>query len=153
MTDPIPTGDDGSPLAAATDLAARLQHAVGTVVLGHDTAVRLVTAAVLAGGHVLLEDAPGLGKTTFAKAVARAIGGTTGRVQGTPDLLPSDITGISIHAASTGQWEFRPGPVFANVLLVDEVNRATPRAQSALLEAMAERTVTCLLYTSDAADE
>ena len=107
-----------------------------------EPAVRLTVAAVLAGGHVLIEDVPGVGKTSLAKALAASIGGSVGRVQGTPDLLPADITGFSVFNPASGEWTFRPGPIFHNVVLVDEVNRATPRAQSALLEAMAEGQVT-----------
>jgi MoxR-like ATPase len=115
---------------------------VATVVLDAEPAVRMTVAAVLAGGHVLIEDLPGVGKTSLAKAMAASIGGTVGRVQGTPDLLPADITGFSVFNPARGDWTFRPGPIFHNVVLVDEVNRATPRAQSALLEAMAEGQVT-----------
>jgi MoxR-like ATPase len=112
------------------------------VVLDAEPAVRMTVAAVLAGGHVLIEDLPGVGKTSLAKAMAASIGGSVGRVQGTPDLLPADITGFSVFNPASGEWTFRPGPIFHNVVLVDEVNRATPRAQSALLEAMAEGQVT-----------
>jgi MoxR-like ATPase len=101
-----------------------------------------VLICLLARGHLLLEDRPGLGKTTLAKALAEAIGGSFARVQCTPDLLPSDITGFNIFNQKTQEFDFRPGPVFADVLLADEINRATPRTQSALLEAMAERQVT-----------
>jgi MoxR-like ATPase len=109
---------------------------------GKDDVVELVLACLLASGHLLIEDLPGLGKTTLAKALARAVGGRFARVQCTPDLLPGDITGFSVFNQKTREFEFLPGPVFADVLLADEVNRATPRTQSALLEAMAEQQVT-----------
>jgi MoxR-like ATPase len=134
------------PAAAARGESARsaadVVAAVTSVVLGHDAAVRLAVAAFLAAGHVLVEDSPGVGKTLLAKALARAVGGSFGRVQATADLLPSDITGVSVFDPDRRTWAFRPGPVFNHVVLVDELNRATPRAQSALLEAMAEGHVT-----------
>jgi MoxR-like ATPase len=138
-------GASRAPLEAVDDPtapAADVLGAVTGVVLGHDAAVRIAVAAFLAEGHVLLEDSPGVGKTLLGKALARAIGGTFGRVQATADLLPSDVTGVSVFDPDERTWTFRPGPIFNNVVLVDELNRATPRAQAALLEAMAEGHVT-----------
>jgi MoxR-like ATPase len=125
----------------ATELASNVHANLGTVIRGKPEALRLAVAAILAGGHVLIEDVPGVGKTLLAKALARSIGGTFRRIQGTPDLLPADLTGVSVLDQSDGAWRFRPGPLFANVVLVDEINRTTPRTQSALLEAMEERQV------------
>jgi MoxR-like ATPase len=129
---------EATSIAHAQGVAAALVANVRRVVLGKDESIRLVVAGLLAGGHVLLEDSPGVGKTVLAKSVARSIGGSMGRIQGTADLLPTDITGVTTYDQSTGDWRFRAGPLFHNVVLVDEINRATPRAQSALLEAMAE---------------
>ncbi len=116
-----------------------LRDAVARAVIGADAPLRLMTVALLAEGHALIEDVPGVGKTLLAHAFARSLGLTFGRIQGTPDLLPSDVTGSSVLA--DGAFRFIPGPIFTNVLLVDEINRATPRTQSALLEAMQERQV------------
>ncbi len=135
-----------TPRCHATDavrpLIERLRRQLNTALRGKADVVDSVLVCLLARGHLLLEDNPGLGKTTLAKALASAIGGHFARMQCTPDLLPSDITGFNIFNQKTQEFEFRPGPVFADVLLADEINRATPRTQSALLEAMAERQVT-----------
>jgi MoxR-like ATPase len=144
--EPVAVGDQpdeaGSPrgvVESGRRLWDDLRAAVSLAVVGSDEALRFVTLALLADGHVLVEDVPGTGKTLLARAVARALDLQTGRIQGTPDLLPSDVTGSSIFEG--GGLRFVPGPVFTNILLVDEINRATPRTQSALLEAMQERQV------------
>jgi MoxR-like ATPase len=120
---------------------SRLIRNVEAVILGKRSVVETVVAAVLARGHVLLEDVPGVGKTMLARALARSIDGSFRRIQCTPDLLPSDVTGASIYNPRSLAFEFRPGPLFASIVLADEVNRATPRTQSAFLEAMEERQV------------
>lgn len=120
----------------------QLKANLARTIVGKADAIRLVLVALLAGGHALLEDVPGVGKTLLAKSLARSIDGGFGRIQCTPDLLPTDITGTNIWNQATREFEFLPGPVFANILLADEINRATPRTQSALLEVMEERQVT-----------
>jgi MoxR-like ATPase len=120
----------------------QLERHIGTVVEGKPTIVRLALVCLLAEGHVLLEDVPGVGKTLLAKAVGRSIACSVRRVQFTPDLLPSDVTGVTVYNQERGDFEFKPGAIFANILLGDEINRAGPKTQSALLEAMEERTVT-----------
>jgi MoxR-like ATPase len=130
-------------LVHAAELMSRLAANVEQVVHGKPDEVRLVLAALISGGHVLFEDVPGTAKTVLARAIAASIGETTfSRIQCTPDLQPTDVTGLSIYDQRTRDFEFRPGPVFAHVLLVDEINRAMPKTQSALLEAMAEKQVT-----------
>ncbi|MDX1948048.1 MAG: MoxR family ATPase [Pirellulaceae bacterium] len=119
-----------------------LRAALNRTLLGKEQVVELVLACLLARGHILFDDLPGLGKTTLAKALAAAVGGRFARVQCTPDLLPTDITGFNVFNAQQREFEFQEGPVFSDVLLADEINRATPRTQSALFEAMAERQVT-----------
>lgn len=120
----------------------RLTQNLSLTIVGKTDAIRLVIVALISGGHALLEDVPGVGKTLLAKSLARSIDGKFQRLQCTPDLLPSDVTGTNIWNPGAGKFEFLPGPVFANVLLTDEINRATPRTQSALLEVMEERQVT-----------
>jgi len=125
-----------------SDFAQRLQANIAQVIIGKRDAVELLLVALLCDGHVLLEDVPGIGKTTLAKALARSIDCRFARIQFTPDLLPSDVTGINYFNQKAQEFEFRPGPVFHQLLLGDEINRATPRTQSSLLEAMQEKQVT-----------
>jgi MoxR-like ATPase len=127
---------------AAADLAARVVANLGSAVHASPETLRLPLLCLLAEGHVLVEDVPGVGKTVLAKALARSLDLTFHRVQFTPDLLPADVTGVNVFDRQSGAFRFRPGPVFANVVLVDEINRASPKTQSALLEAMQEGQVT-----------
>ncbi len=130
-------------VARAAAIAARLRENIETVVHGKSEEVRLVLSALACGGHVLFEDVPGTAKTVLARAIAGSIAGAVpSRVQCTPDLQPNDVTGLSIYNQKTREFEFQPGPIFANVVLVDEINRAMPKTQAALLEAMAEQQVT-----------
>ncbi|HYP21531.1 MAG TPA: AAA family ATPase, partial [Chloroflexia bacterium] len=139
--EPVATGEK----VEAVDvrgLSVRLAENVEKVIIGKHQEVQLTLVALLCQGHVLVEDVPGVGKTMLAKTIARSVGCTFKRVQFTPDLLPSDVTGVSVYNQKTGEFEYRPGPVLAQILLADEINRATPKTQSALLEAMEERQVT-----------
>ncbi|WP_238019611.1 AAA family ATPase [Dactylosporangium sp. AC04546] len=138
---------DDEPLSPAevrslTNVVNRIAGGVASAVLGKPEVVRLAVTAVLAEGHLLVEDVPGVGKTTLARALSTVVGGVWRRIQCTPDLLPSDITGVTVYRQADAAFEFRPGPVFANVVLADELNRASPKTQSALLEVMEERQVT-----------
>ena len=123
------------------EVVRRIVANVESAVLGKPQTIKLSVVALLAGGHILLEDAPGLGKTSLARALSKSLGCKFVRMQFTPDLLPSDILGSSVYRPASGDFEFRPGPIFTNILLADEINRTTPRNQSALLEAMSERQV------------
>ncbi len=124
------------------EFVARVTDNIEKVIIGKGEIIEYLMVALLCEGHVLLEDVPGVGKTMLARSLSTSIGGKFKRLQCTPDLLPNDVTGVSIYNQQTGQFEFRPGPVFVQVLLVDEINRATPRTQAALLEAMQEQQVT-----------
>ncbi|WP_442916700.1 AAA family ATPase [Lentzea sp. NBC_00516] len=132
----------GVNVSAAGEVYRLISDNVQTVLRGKPELVRLAIAAMLAEGHLLIEDVPGLGKTTLAKCLARSIGGSWSRIQFTPDLLPGDITGVQVYHQKAEEFEFHPGAIFANVVLADEINRGTPKTQSALLEVMSERTVT-----------
>ena len=122
--------------------ANRVKENIARVLVGKEDAVELTLAAVLSGGHILLEDVPGIGKTTLARSLAGSLDCAFRRIQFTPDLMPSDITGVNYYNQKTGEFEFRPGPVISQIVLADEINRATPRTQSALLEAMGEQQLT-----------
>jgi len=124
------------------EFANRLVANVEKVIRGKRDTVELTAICLLCQGHLLIEDVPGVGKTTLAKAISKSIGGEFKRIQFTPDMLPADVTGTSIYNQKNGEFEFRPGPIFAQVVLADEINRATPKTQAALLEAMEERQVT-----------
>jgi MoxR-like ATPase len=142
MISSVPT--TAAPLAVPeiTELVARIRAEIATAIVGMDDAIEFALAAILAGGHALFEDVPGLGKTLAARSIASAIGLDFRRLQCTPDLLPSDITGSFVYAPATASFDFRPGPVFTGLFLADEINRTAPKTQSALLEAMAEGQVT-----------
>jgi MoxR-like ATPase len=139
--------DAGSPerapqLAQAADLVTAIVRNLRRAVHASEETLRMAVLCLVAEGHLIIEDLPGVGKTTLAKALARSLDTSFSRIQFTPDLLPSDVTGVSVYNQQSGEFEFRPGPVFANLVLVDEVNRASPKTQSALLECMQERQVT-----------
>ena len=129
-------------LKTYADLSRKIIDNINTVIVGKESAIEKAVAALIAGGHILIEDVPGVGKTVPAKSLATTIGCSFRRIQFTPDLLPTDITGVSIYNQDTREFEFKPGPILSQVVLADEINRATPKSQSALLEAMEENQVT-----------
>jgi len=137
-----PAKADRSQLASLSDTTTRMRRAIEGVIEGKRETVRLAITVMLAEGHLLIEDVPGVGKTMLAKALARSVDSSVRRVQFTPDLLPSDITGVSIYNQEQREFEFKPGAIFANIVVGDEINRASPKTQSALLECMEERQVT-----------
>ena len=137
----VPGPVDGTEVDVAAE-GARLAAAISRVVEGKPDVVRLALAVLLAEGHLLIEDVPGVGKTTLAKALAKSIDGSVRRIQFTPDLLPSDVTGVAVYDQESRAFEFKPGAIFANIVVADEINRASPKTQSALLECMEERQVT-----------
>ena len=146
MSEQLKTPSQTSQVRQAADtvkeITERIANSVGQVILGKNNEIRLTILGMLCRGHILLEDIPGVGKTMMAKSLARAVGCTFNRIQFTPDMLPSDITGVSIFNPKTREFEFRPGPIMAQIVLADEINRATPKTQSALLEAMEEGQMT-----------
>ena len=129
-------------MAEAAAVLRNILSNVERVLVGKDAEVELALIATMCEGHVLIEDVPGVGKTVLAKSLSKSIGCSFKRIQFTPDLLPSDVTGVSIYNQKVGEFEFRPGPVLAQMVLADEINRATPKTQSAMLEAMQEHSVT-----------
>ena len=139
---PLVPSPEQSELEMAATLGFNLLANLSVVLLGSSDALHVAATAALAGGHLLIEDVPGVGKTVLARALAASLGADLSRVQGHPDLLPSDVTGVSVFSPDTNAWDFRPGPVFSHVVLVDELNRTPPRTQSALLETMEEQQVT-----------
>lgn len=143
--DATPPEDDPT---MAGHLGHELVHAISTVIEGKQDVIRLAVTALLGEGHLLIEDVPGVGKTMLAKALGRSIDGSVKRIQFTPDLMPSDVTGVSVFNQQTREFEFKPGAVFANIVVGDEINRASPKTQSALLESMEERQVTVDGHTS-----
>jgi len=128
--------------SAIREIAERVKNNIKRVIVGKDEIIDLVMVALLSDGHILIEDVPGIGKTMLAKSIARSIGCEFRRIQFTPDVMPTDITGMNFYNQQKGEFEFRPGPIIANIVLADEINRATPRTQSALLEAMEEHQIT-----------
>ncbi len=138
----LPCGVESMPEQSIQAFSQAVIHNVGRVIVGKAEAIELALVALLCEGHILIEDVPGVGKTMLARSLAASLGCSFKRLQCTPDLLPNDVTGVSVYNQKTGEFDFRPGPAFVNILLADEVNRATPRTQSALLEAMGEYQVT-----------
>src|SRR5690349_18051279 len=142
MTAAVPAPLNPAEVRSCASAFERIAAGVGSTVLGKPHVVRLALTALLAEGHLLLEDVPGVGKTTLARAMAAVVKGAWRRIQFTPDLLPSDVTGVTIFNQASRSFEFHPGPIFANIVIADEINRASPKTQSALLEVMEERLVT-----------
>lgn len=139
---PTRRSNENTSIRIVAEVTERIAQSVGQVIIGKRNEVRLAILGMLCKGHILLEDIPGVGKTMMARALAKSIGARFSRIQFTPDMLPSDVTGVSIYNQRTNEFEFRPGPIMAQVVLADEINRATPKTQAALLEAMEEKQVT-----------